>query len=263
MPTVLTRPLIKCLFALLSLFTNYSALAASESTLHKYSGFEFGYGTFHFDQKLDHTVVYPVASLMLGVTDNRLNYVFNISGSTTDGDASEEDYTGKTSREDIDLTVAYQINKQWSAFTGYKVGKTELNVTFYTANSALADGYEFYKQSGPYLGVNYNLGLEEAGKFSFSLAYADLDSDNKFVKDPDSPDPGNDFEFDDINGTASGSSTGYSLTLGWSKPLKGNLIFRTRLRVNKYTQTIHFQNYTFNHIDESNTMLLIGMMVIF
>ncbi|MDH5359911.1 MAG: hypothetical protein OEX03_05060 [Gammaproteobacteria bacterium] len=248
--------------SVLVLFAFAHTQLQADSTLHTYAGFESGYGTYRFEEKLDHTVVYPVGNLMLGATYQRFNYSLNLSGSLAVGGVSEESYTGSASRQDIDLTIAYQISKGFSAFAGYKFGRSDVHIFNYIPPTPL-DNHEFYLQQGPFLGINYNLNLEAAGKLSFSLAYAALAARNKFIADGDGVAPGELPEFDDYTGYTSGYSSGYSYSIGWSKSLQGQFIFRTRLRVNHYDQDIRHSGLVFNNISEGSTMLMVGITYIF
>lgn len=230
-------------------------------TLHKFAGIEVGLGTFSFDQKIDTEIVYPVANLTAGVAYDRYNAVLNYSGSISDADVSEEGEIGTASRQDFDLTFAYQISKVFSTFAGYKRGKTELSVT--DRASAMSLGEQYFKQTGPFIGFNMNWAIVDAGKLALSIAYADLDADNKFASDSDGVEAGESIEFDDIDSTTKGSSQGFSYSLTWTMPIKGNFIFRTKLKVNSYDQDIQFQGNSFNNIHEQSAMLLVGVTHIF
>jgi len=124
-------------------------------------------------------------------------------------------------------------------------------------------GNEKYKQSGPYLGVNMNWAIPDAGKIAFSVAYAVLNADNVYVDDGDGVGVGETREFDDISGKNNGDTTGYSFSLGWTMPIKGSLLFRSRLKVNQYKQDIRYDGVNYNNISESSTMLLVGVTNIF
>ena len=126
-----------------------------------------------------------------------------------------------------------------------------------------ASGNEYYKQKGPYAGVNLNFTIPDAGKLAFSIAYASLNTENSFIADGDGVEPGETIEFDDIKDTNTGDSSGYSYSLNWSMPLKGNFIFRSRIKVNQYKQDIFFDGTSFNNINESSTLLLVGVTNIF
>lgn len=263
---------IKAVFSLflLTLFSLDQVNAATgKSTLHKFINYEMGYGTFNFDEKLDHKLVFPVANISMGLAYKRFSYVLNASGSISDADVSEEEQYGNASRKDYDLTVGYQINKLISVFTGYKEGKTELTLINRNPLQLTGGGDEFYKQSGPYVGANINWRIPKAGKLAFTMSYAKLNSDNLYIGDGDPATAGEMLEFDDISGQTQGNTDGYSYTFSWTVPIKGSLIFRTRLRINKYQQDLSYFDeansvlVNFNNVSESSTMLLIGVTSIF
>lgn len=257
-------------FFFLTVFSFGSVNAATgKSTLHKFINFEMGYGTFNFDEKLDHKLIFPVANISMGLAYKRFSYVLNASGSISDADVSEEEQYGNASRKDYDLTVGYQINKVISVFTGYKDGKTELTLINRDPLQLTGGGDEFYKQSGPYIGANINWRIPKAGKLAFTISYAKLNSENLYIKDGDEDTSGEALEFDDISGETQGNTDGFSYTFSWTVPIKGSLIFRTRLRINQYQQDISYfeevtsETYYFNNVSESSTMLLIGVTSIF
>lgn len=247
------------------------ASVAESVTLHKIAGYEMGYGTFTFDQKLDHKIVFPVANITAGLAYKRFSYILNVSGSLSDADISEEEQVGHGSRRDIDLTVGYQLNKMYSVFAGYKDGLTKLTLINRIA-TVPGGGNERYQQQGFYTGVNINWAFKNAGKLGFSLAYAQLDATNVFVQD-EPYDPLDAFEFDDVSGNNKGVSSGFSYSLSWSMPLKGHLLFRSRLKVNAYEQDLSgqyyagaaegYKDYEFNNVGENSTMLLIGITGVF
>lgn len=107
-----------------------------------------------------------------------------------------------------------------------------------------------------FVGASDTWKFEDAGRLSLSTAYAILDSDNTFISDGADEGEGEALEFDDITGKTSGSTTGFSYNLTWTKPLKGNLLYRATLRFNRYEQDIHFQGITFRNINEDSTSLL-------
>ncbi len=237
--------------------------ADNHTEIRSFAGLEVGYGTFSFEQKIDKEVVFPVANLTAGMAYERFNLALNVSGSMSDADVSEEDFTGDASRRDYDLTVGYQLNENISVFLGYKSGKTDLDVLGRDEDEPYSDS-EYYEQSGPFVGINFGWRPTENGKLDVSLAYADLDAENRFFADNDGQDEDEEApEFDDISGRNSGSSDGYSLSISWTMPLTGNLLFRTKFRHNSYEQDIRVDGQTFNGITEESSMLLVGILGVF
>lgn len=252
------------IYIVIFLFGTILPINASSQTptLHKFAGLEFGYATFSFAEKLDHKLVFPVANLTAGLAYQRFSLVINASGSIADADVSEEGEYGKASHHDIDLTLAYQLDKISSIFIGFKDGRTEQTLIL-RDETLTGGGPEYYNRKGPYVGININWAIPDAGKFSFSLAYADLDADNSFAMDGDGVTAGEVLEFDDLTDKVTGKSDGFSYAISWTMPIKENLIYRTKLKVNEYQQDINHEGKLFKNINESSTMLLVGVTAIF
>lgn len=229
--------------------------------IRTFAGFEAGLGTFSFQEKLDKEVVFPVATVTGGLAYGRFSAAANLSGSISDADVSEEDFTGDANRRDFDLTVGYQWFDNLSVFVGYKDGETEMDIVGRADNDPIR-GEESYQQGGPFVGVSSGWRLGEAGKLDLSVAFADLDADNRFISDGTLK-PGDNIEFDDIEGSTSGDSSGYSASVTWTMPLTGNLLFRTRYRYNSYEQDIEFEGAKFKDIREESSVLSVGVIGVF
>lgn len=253
----------------------FSQASTAAPTLHKFMAYEMGYGTYRFEEKLDHKIVFPVANIAAGLAYQRFSYVLNLSGSLSDADISEEEQIGNGARRDIDLTIGYQLNKKISAFVGYKDGVSKIDLMNRLSPVGPGNGNERYQQKGLYAGINYNWAYKNAGKLAVSVAYARFDAQNTFLADEIyNSFTDDEFEFDDVTGSNEGTTTGFSYTLNWSMPIKGNLLFRTRLKINRYEQDISGLYYDdndgssdnyfkFSNIVESSTMLLVGITSIF
>jgi len=247
---------------LCSAFSLVSASVQAETSIRTFGGVEFGYSTYSFDQKIDQTLVFPTTSLTAGMAYGSYNLLASYSFSLDSAEVSEEDFTGSADRQDLDLLLVYQLSKQISFFGGYKFGETSLD----SISREDEDGpirKESYQQDGPFVGISINWIIEDAGRLSLSIAYADLDATNQFVSDGDGADPGEDPEFDDITGSTTGKTTGYSFNLSWTLPLKGNWLYRARLRFNQYQQDINYEGVEFKDIDEDSTSLLMGLVYVF
>ncbi|MFT5483971.1 MAG: hypothetical protein ACI9GW_002630 [Halieaceae bacterium] len=252
----------RALYSLVIVILPAVSMADSDAEIRKFGGLELGWGTFSFEQKIDKKVVFPVANLTAGIAYERFSLALNVSGSMSDADVSEEDFTGTASRRDYDLTAGYQVNSNISIFGGYKDGKTDLDVIGRDEDEPYV-GSEFYKQSGPFIGANFGWNFTDAGKLDVSLAYASLDAKNQFFADGDGADEGEEPEFDDITGRNSGDSSGYSFNVSWTMPIGGNLLFRTKFKLNSYDQDINVQGAKFNGIEEESAMLLVGVIGVF
>lgn len=256
------------LLALLSLSATVCADSRGESFMEDVrivTGASFGYTEFSFPVKLDHDISFPSGGLTLAATRNRWQLGLNGSFSLQDADVSEEEDIGQASRQDIDLTLGYQIDQNWSAFVGYKSGVTEIEfVSREDVDEGIANPLnERYKQEGPYVGGAWSWQFDKAGRLTVSLAYAMLDATDDFRANTDEPDPEEEFEFDDLTGRVKGDTNGFSYGLSWTMPLSGNLLFQARLKMNDYQQDITFEGNEFNNIDETFVSLLVGLAYVF
>lgn len=262
-PSILRSTKVTFAFCLVTQLLFFSTAEAA-SSIRKFAGLEFGYSTFQFDEKIDQTLVFPTASLTAGFGSGPYNFLVSYSASLDSAEVSEEEFVGSADRTDFDIVIVRQFSKTFSVFGGYKRGETTLDsFNREGIGSGAAFRTERFEQEGPFLGVSANWLLDGAGRLSFSLAYADLDSTNQFVSDGDGADPGELPEFDDITGTTNGKTTGLSYNLSWTLPLKGNWLFRSKLKINRYKQDIEFQGMTFNNISESSTALMMGVIHVF
>ncbi len=244
------------------------ATASAQTTSRFFGGLEFGLSTYEFAQKLDQKVVFTTANATGGVAFGRYNFIASYAFSLDDAEVSEEDFTGDAERTDLDLIVSRQMTDQISLFAGYKDGETELrSLSREDEDDGGPRRSESFEQEGLFLGASYTWQFENAGRLSFSVAYADLDADNKFVSDEEVDDEDEDedepLEFDDISGTASGDADGFSYNLTWTMPLRSNLLFRSKLRINRYQQDIDFRGQKFKDIDENSEALLLGLVYVF
>jgi hypothetical protein len=234
------------------------------------TGLSFGYSNFSFPEKLDHDISFPSTNLALVVTEGRWQLAVNSGVTLEDATISEEEDIGKASRNDLDVTLAYQATRQWAFFTGYKSGETKMRFTGRDSEDEDEGFYldESYSQKGPFVGGSYSWQFENAGRLSISLAYAFLDATNNFSantddNEEDEEEEQEELEFDDLTGTVEGDITGLSYGVTWTMPLSSNLLFQTRLKVNDYQQDIKFEQTYFKDIDENFTTLHVGLAYVF
>lgn len=229
------------------------------------TGASLGYTDWDFPAKLDHDLGFPSGGLALAATKGKWQLALNGNWSLTDADVSEEEDVGDASRSDIDLTLGYQINSNWSAFAGYKTGETKISyISREDEDQGIFDSLdESYKQEGPYVGGAYTWRFEKAGSLTISLAYAFLDATNEFRANTDGEEPGENPEFDDLTGRVTGDTDGFGYGLTWTMPLSGNLLFQTKFKMNDYQQDITFEGNNFNNIDETYTSLMVGLAYVF
>jgi hypothetical protein len=228
-----------------------------------------GYTVLSFPEKLDQDVSFVSGNLLAAATYGKWQLSLNGTFSLEDADISEEEDVGKANREDIDLTLGYQINRRWSVFGGYKRGETEMD---FISRDSDDEGVfirvsESYKQEGPYLGGSFSWDFETAGRLTVSLAYADLDATNSFGANTDDDDEEDDEgeppEFDDLSGRVKGDTTGFSYGVTWTMPLSARLLFQARLKVNDYQQDIRFEGDNYDNIDETLSSLHVGLAYVF
>ncbi|MBZ9613431.1 hypothetical protein [Rheinheimera maricola] len=77
-----------------------------------------------------------------------------------------EKWTGD--REEINITVGYQLFESGSVFAGYRSGELK-------ADGQLNSNFAF-KSDGFYVGANYGIPVTDTGVISFNIAYALLDA---------------------------------------------------------------------------------------
>ncbi|MCK5666616.1 MAG: hypothetical protein KAI17_24165, partial [Thiotrichaceae bacterium] len=138
------------------------------------------------------------------------------------------------SRYDMDITLGYYVGSGFSVFTGYKSGELEAFVFGDAARIGTgADPTEpnpdsntqaSFKDDGPFIGVSYLLPMDESS-FSFSFAYADMDGKITITNGGDGGG----------GGTTTGSTTGFSYSASWNKPVSDQTSFVAALNVIRYT----------------------------
>jgi hypothetical protein len=219
-----------------------------------------------FDERLDQEIALTMVNLTLGMAKSNWQLSLNSSSSLGDATISEEEEIGDASRYDLDLTLGYQISKKWIVFSGFKNGATKLHFVPRDAEeSDNPEGFrEKYAQKGLYFGTSYSISFEKAGRLALSVAYANFDGTNNFQANIDDiTEEEEDIEFDDLTGTVKGDVTGFSYGIAWSMPLSSNLIFQSKLKINKYQQEVTFNGQTFKNIDDYYRSLHVGIAYVF
>ncbi|GAC13798.1 outer membrane beta-barrel protein [Aliiglaciecola lipolytica] len=229
------------------------------------SGVSLGYSNFSFPEKLDHEISFPSLNVPIIFAVDKWQLSANLQTTLKDADISEEEDVGKASRNDLDITLGYQLSSNWTVFGGYKYGKTKIQFTprDIEDDEELSITNESYGQKGPFIGVGYHWRFEKAGSLSFSVAYAKLNATNDFSKNTDEEEADEAPEFDDLTGTVTGDTKGFSYSMSWTMPLSTNLLFQTRLKINDYQQDIFFEGNNFEDIDETFTSLHVGLAYVF
>jgi hypothetical protein len=81
-----------------------------------------------FPEKLDHDILFPSANIPIALTMGNWQLTLNASSTLAHADIAEEEDIGGASRKDSDLTLGYRVTKNWSLFSGFKYGKTEMSL---------------------------------------------------------------------------------------------------------------------------------------
>ena len=236
-----------------------ASLAAEEITW--VVGANAGYSEFRFREKIDTSIAFPTYGLSATASWRRNYVTVAFGGSFLDANVSEEDFTGDADRRDFDIAIGRQVTDRIGVFAGWKDGRTELSLE--PRDEDLPQATERYGQEGPYLGASFTQRTDAYGNFSFSLAYAWLDADNRFVADGDGADEGELPEFDDLTGSVNGDSRGFSYGLTWTKPLGAELLYRAQLKVNDYEQDLDFGGLNFDGVDQRFTSFTMGLSYVF
>lgn len=130
------------------------------------------------------------------------------------------------SRKEATLTVGYRTPWSVNAFLGYVHGRSEQTTVSYAPCNAFPcspDPATFtFDERGLYLGASYSRQFGDKGTLSVSGAYGLMDGKMEIL---------------DTSGTVTltSKSPGYSLGLSWTGPLTGSMVYRTGLKVTKYT----------------------------
>ena len=257
------------LFIQLLLVSQCSFAKGTFDNMRVVTGLSLGYSDFSFPEKLDHNISFPSANIPLVLTMDKWQLALNASTTLADAEIAEEEDIGEASRKDVDLTLGYQMTKNWSIFSGYKYGKTEMRFIPRDADEEDASATpeisnESYSQKGPFIGASYSWQFEKAGRLSLSAANAYLDATNNFAANTDEEEEEEEpTEFDDLTGQVKGDTKGFSYGLSWTMPLSSNLLFQTRFKINDYQQNIIVDGARFDDIDETFTTLHVGLAYVF
>jgi len=181
-----------------------------------------------------------------------LAYQLNIPGGSTE-----------VEREDMSLTLGYNVWKSLNIFVGYMKGKTELtpdagcgfsapdsgcldagfnptpsarlNLALDHQYSGLTNYQQTYEEEGPYIGLSYAWQIADIGSLSFSAAYAKMDGE---YQDNYAAIANENFKY-------TGDSTGTSFGLTWTAPLGESSNYFIDIRKQKYDMDADDDNGNF------------------
>jgi len=185
-------------------------------------------------------------------TQGFVAYQLNIPGGSTD-----------VEREDMSITLGYNIWTSLNFFVGYMKGKTELtpdpgcgfsppdsgcldagfnptptallNLAIDHQYGGLSDYQQTYEEEGPYIGLSYAWQVADAGSLSFSAAYAKMDGE---YRDNYAAVANQNFKY-------TGDSTGTSFGLTWTAPLGESSNYFIDIREQKYDMDADDNNGNF------------------
>ncbi len=241
-----------------------TAASAEPSKLVWVGELNLGYSEYEFKPKIDTSLSFPIYSLSLTGSYERVYVSLSYGGSISDADVSEEEDVGDSDRRDIDITVGYQVTSNFGVFGGWRDGRTQIDFRPRdSAETVVGPRSETYQSDGLFVGGSYRLTHEQLGSFALSVAYAWLDADNDFVSDGEGADPGEAPEFDDITGNVGGDTNGFSYAISWTKPLAGQLLYRAQLKFNDYQQDLEFQGQRFDNLDQRFLTMTMGLSYVF
>lgn len=239
--------------------------AAERSGPSFVAGAGLGSTELRFDEKLDADTGFTSYTLFGSAALGKFYATLLYGDSIESENVSEEDELGEASRTDLDLTIGYRIGRGWTLFGGYKRGETAID---FRVRDTDIEQRERYREDGFYVGASYAWRFERAGSLSLTLAYIAFETDLRFTAgfDEEDEEDGEDeeeaLEFDDLEGTFSGDSDGYSAGIGWVMPLGSRLAFRTQLKVNAFDLEVVHEGRTFRP-DQRLTYFDVGLLYAF
>lgn len=175
-----------------------------------------------------------------------LKYEDSLDDVHADSDVPFTDASTEVVRTDYSFTVGYNVWDSVNLFGGYMEGETtftpearcipvseplefcdvlnEGNIAQRQLYFGLGDYEQKYTEDGWFLGASYAWKVKDIGTLSFSLAYADLDSE---YKDNFFPEQDGDFKL-------TGDADGLSFGVTWSQPLTKRMGYYLDLRTHQY-----------------------------
>lgn len=204
---------------------------AADSDSVVVGGFDFGFKTMHLDPRnggnvLDTSYVSVNPSVAWGYKSfyASLSYDRSIAADPTIGQT-----TGATpsatwsdfSRTESTFTLGYRLNDAVSLFTGYTKGANHF--TQMGAALVLVATEIDYTETGPFVGVAFNVNVRDKGNLGLSVGYAKLDAKLQIVAHPGG-----------ATTEVTGDSTGLSYALTWSGTLTGSLGYRVGAKSTSY-----------------------------
>ncbi len=242
----LTRYLFLLVFILCD-----AAHAQDQDKIDLIAGIGVGYTELDFPAKLDSSPTFPSAVLSGSVIYRDTYLSLSYADSISEEDISEEEDVGTATRQDIDLTLGYNLTDSLTIFAGYKDSETDLSLSLRDDDGPSRK--EFYKKDGLFIGASYSFDLDDAGSLTVTAGYSDLDTDNLFLSDIEEEEECDEEEcdvemgeFDDLSGRLSGKADGWSIGINYLVPVKQNMAVKVSFKINDYQEDIKVEQKTFS-----------------
>lgn len=197
-------------------------VAPSLDFAFKRSTYEFtGAAAGAFSAEPAYTSLVPSVAIGYGPIYGVLSYdtQLGLYQSTEGGGSTFQSNTYE--RSESTLTLGYRIWRTMNVFVGYVSGNSSQTEIIYSGAPLTPDPFTYkFHEEGAYLGVSYGHKVGDKGSLSVSAAYGQMDGRLEAYG------TNNPALFDS-------SAPGYSISMGWSGPLSGSMVYRVGL---KYTQ---------------------------
>jgi len=206
-----------------------------------------------FVTKKVNTVNYSTLNLALTAVREKIYITINTELPLSDKSYQFSESGGKTvrtvEREDLGLTLGYNIRKGVNLFGGWSYGANHyINIS--EDDPSVADIKEI--DSGPFFGIAYSHELKRYGNLSASLAYALLDGEIK------SNDPTNIF----LSNT--GDTKGFSIKVTYSNKYNNESDYFIAIKIKNYEyDNVSSGGVPVNIVKEKNFFLISGGITIF
>ena len=238
-------------------------------------GVEIGHKNHNLDEMFDSPLNFYMLSA--NITAAYKNYYLgaHIARSIAETSISEDGETGEAERSDLDVVLGWNINNNVTLFTGYKKGKTELNMRTREIEGIFEDIQVSFNSrfelAGPYLGGAYTFRFAEQSQLTLSFAYAWLEANNHLESGSDIDieeleDLEDLLDFDDLETKSRNDAQGYSIGKKWTAPITNNLYYTALFRFNKYEQKIRGELGGFSRtfkVDERFIDMNFGVIYVF
>lgn len=172
-----------------------------------------------------------INSLGLGITGTYQRFYVDLSGESTPSATDESTVNLLPSeaadfrRTDFAASLGYAVNESISTFMGYKYGKTTITELY---ASPVAGSKISLQAKGFFIGAGGGWAIHDWGLFSFSAAYANMNSLYQDVA---------------IH-SAKGDASGTSLGIKWKAPIMGNF---------SYDLSVMRHDYYYKNFDKFDT----------